>query len=650
MDEHICIVCMGRLKPEKLVAFAAVADDAVPPVAAAEAGAALGDKTTASSTTIPEDLTVLDSSLTIATISPCGHALHDECLKPWVERANSCPICRQKFNLVTISEYLGGMHPNISTISEYKLTNLCLGPRISQYDVEDKTQAPVIDPTILDLFPEDIDEEPCQVCHRNENPELTLICDSCDRPYHTYCVWIDEVPPGDWFCDTCSFPHLQRRPPNSSSSRTRFAPTPTWVHSRLASRRAGRNRRWENDIVDDDDDDMEDLNDAEQGIPARTRISVNSYELPARLINTRNSPFDAIRASLLASRSRRIPSSARLSAPASASEQETEDSPKETPEEASSWNAFETAKQIELDAQAGVPKGARSITKSPREPIIAQPERKLKRPRTRRAEDFAESSPVAVESPGQRSTKRIRTSEPESGFISSILKVVEASNLPEYETGTSRNSNAQSPTANGNPALSPNPQTSPTPSNHPSPRQASASPVISPLSHSAPLRLSSDIRPRYPVANYVPEPVQRSTSPSKQHTSDGNNGTTEMNGQVESSKTSSATGSDDDKDKEDTHKAEEKRTPRVKPNFRVKNIVVDMVRKELRPFLRSKEISEGDFENINRTVSRGLYSEIGETTVSEEELRSAWQSIAKDRVDHAVHDSSLREPLPTAVS
>ena len=44
----------------------------------------------------------------IAHLLPCGHSLHDECLKPWVERANSCPICRQNFNQVELSKELRG--------------------------------------------------------------------------------------------------------------------------------------------------------------------------------------------------------------------------------------------------------------------------------------------------------------------------------------------------------------------------------------------------------------------------------------------------------------------------------------------------------------------------------------------------------------
>lgn len=45
----------------------------------------------------------------IAQLLPCGHILHNNCLKPWVERANSCPICRQSFNVVQLSDQPGGM-------------------------------------------------------------------------------------------------------------------------------------------------------------------------------------------------------------------------------------------------------------------------------------------------------------------------------------------------------------------------------------------------------------------------------------------------------------------------------------------------------------------------------------------------------------
>lgn len=47
----------------------------------------------------------------IALIKPCGHVLHDECLREWSQKANSCPICRHNFNLVEVLDKVGGKSP-----------------------------------------------------------------------------------------------------------------------------------------------------------------------------------------------------------------------------------------------------------------------------------------------------------------------------------------------------------------------------------------------------------------------------------------------------------------------------------------------------------------------------------------------------------
>lgn len=40
----------------------------------------------------------------------------------------------------------------------------------------------------------------CQFCHSGDNEDKLLLCDSCDRGYHTYCFRpkMDNIPDGDW--------------------------------------------------------------------------------------------------------------------------------------------------------------------------------------------------------------------------------------------------------------------------------------------------------------------------------------------------------------------------------------------------------------------------------------------------------------------
>ncbi|KAM3861958.1 bromodomain adjacent to zinc finger domain protein 2B-like [Diretmus argenteus] len=45
----------------------------------------------------------------------------------------------------------------------------------------------------------------CQLCRKEDNEELLLLCDGCDKGCHTYChkPRITTIPEGDWFCPAC---------------------------------------------------------------------------------------------------------------------------------------------------------------------------------------------------------------------------------------------------------------------------------------------------------------------------------------------------------------------------------------------------------------------------------------------------------------
>lgn len=45
----------------------------------------------------------------------------------------------------------------------------------------------------------------CQFCHSGDNEQMLLLCDGCDKGYHTYCFKpkMDRIPDGDWYCYEC---------------------------------------------------------------------------------------------------------------------------------------------------------------------------------------------------------------------------------------------------------------------------------------------------------------------------------------------------------------------------------------------------------------------------------------------------------------
>jgi len=56
------------------------------------------------------------------------------------------------------------------------------------------------------------DSVPCSICKSADptNDHLALICDGCCEVYHTYCVGLEGVPLGEWYCSNCTHSHSTR--------------------------------------------------------------------------------------------------------------------------------------------------------------------------------------------------------------------------------------------------------------------------------------------------------------------------------------------------------------------------------------------------------------------------------------------------------
>ncbi|KAI9824495.1 MAG: hypothetical protein M1819_000850 [Sarea resinae] len=593
-----CIVCLGDLD----------ADSGKPPRLASRIGSVSSDDKDGVRTGSPEASPSQDeSSEHIAHLLPCGHNMHNECLKPWVERANSCPICRQNFNLVELSSKVG-----------------------------DRTQVAEIDPSMIiddDDF-EEPDSVPCQMCGEDDNEDVLLLCDGCESACHTYCADLDSVPVGHWYCPSCQSqraldpyprPERARRQIHHSSDR-RTRGQQRRLRSQTQANSSGWARVWQS-VWDSLNFDLDFPFDDSDLIRSQRRIDNEQREFREwqRRFQVAERQGGANRFRDTASALLELRAPRERPAPP---EPESQD-------EIRAWNAFEKAKEIE---KTGPDKRKRrSTTSSPREPVSAQPERKLKRPRTRRAADLAESSSDSAAGPsGSRQasagSSRGRRPLPDGNgggpsFLQSLLKEVESSAAPDESSSAFRTK----PMSNLNgdhssPGMTSPPGGSPATSNYASPRALSATPPPGARSHS-PSGLTSKVEPMYPAVDFSPSylpPSKDLPSRKEQDFQESLNRGRQGRPQAAPSPNSSPP------------RSAEASPSRASISLSAKENVQKMVSAALKPHYQKQEISKDQFTDINRSISRMLYDKIGDLSVLDQKAKTGWEKVASDEVGKAV--------------
>ncbi|KAF2232639.1 hypothetical protein EV356DRAFT_568534 [Viridothelium virens] len=551
---------------------------------------------------------------TIAHLLPCGHNLHNACLKPWVERANSCPTCRASFNTVELSTIVGG-------------------PVWASYAVQDKQQAAEIDPSMIvddDLFDGPIGP-PCLVCEEIGDDETLLLCDGCEAACHVSCAGLQRVPRGPWYCDHCQEDDHVRIPPRQPSRITQR-------HRTRASQRRSRRtaadswtRVWQSvmdrlhfdlDFPFDDDDDGP----TQRQTEAERREFLEyqrRYEVAARQGGAQR--FRAIAPTLL----ERNPENG---------DKGTDPSP-ESQEEIRAWNAFDKARELANGSQSNNRRKRKSTTASPVEPE-PEAERKFKRPRTTRTNDSApaingdspESSRAALNR-GSAVIQRPRNLQLDSeratggsNFLQSLLKEVESSHTPGVQQNTTG-----SPLPTSEPHHSPrpsSPDSSPTPSNHGTPRAVSTTPPPEQNARqSSPTPLTSSVLPVFPT---VPE-----FSPFSPVNGTCDNPPLSDDGPTSRSRPLQRNGHRSP----DSSPVRSKDTSPTRANmpFSTKQEIQKMVSTALKPRYKKQELNREQFTEINRDISRMLYDKVGDAgALSDQKDREHWQRIATEEVDNAL--------------
>lgn len=487
---------------------------------------------------------------------------------------------------------------------------------------------------------DDLDSQPCPICGEDDNEDHLLSCDGCSVEYHTYCVDLESIPVGHWFCETCA---TQRAIESACPTRPAQRSHNTVDRRTRGQRRRFRNRNqpsssswarvwqsvWDRLNIDldfpfDEGSSSSETNRAQRALSNRGDIRQWERRLQVAERQGGTNRFRDTASTLLDIRAAR---------------ERPEPPEPESNEEIRAWNALDKAKEIQLDPTSNKRK-RKSATASPSDADPApQPQRPLKRPRTRRNPEVTDpSSDIPAEAVQRQRfiAGPSNSNQPEASsagvqgngpsFLQSLLKEVESSAAPDETKGQTRPS-LLTITGHSSPQIS-SPGASPTTSNHASPRALSTTPPPFPSTRPAsPFSLTSKVEPIFPPPEF--SPIRSPSEPPPAHRTFNDSRYSMRDARPSRPSTQISPGSS-------PPRSEDTSPSRINMSLEAKSDVQRMVSAALKPHYKSNTVSKDQYTDINRNISRMLYDKVGDAGNFNGDARENWERLASDEVAKAV--------------
>ncbi|PAV77657.1 hypothetical protein WR25_15642 [Diploscapter pachys] len=127
--------------------------------------------------TCPICLSDLDTAF--AKSNACSHRFDEECIYEWAKHQTNCPNCRAEFEFVYTYSLLADGKTKLIRTKKFE--------RKTQKDASDYANTT------------------CEICETGSDEHQILLCDGCDKGFHTYCLDppIETIPRGRWYCPDC---------------------------------------------------------------------------------------------------------------------------------------------------------------------------------------------------------------------------------------------------------------------------------------------------------------------------------------------------------------------------------------------------------------------------------------------------------------